>query len=182
MGPFETLLDIEQNCKASAVNIPRQVVMERDWYGIGFRASNINFVCTMQEVTEVLSWPLLTDIPGSHPWFKGVTNLRGHMLPVTDLQGFVTGTPHKESAQSRVLVVMLDGALYGFSLERVAGIERFFGEEIKSAENLKDLNGYYPYVRGAFEKNHKPWIVLSFHSVIKAKEFYHLISIKMEMA
>jgi len=181
MDPFETLLDIERNCKAYAANIPSQIVTERNWLGIGFRSSNFNFVCSMQEVSEVLTWPMVTEVPGAHPWFRGVANLRSRILPVTDLQGFVTGKAHKENTFSRVLVVNDEGASYGFSVEQVLGIERFFGDEIKPA-NFEEINQYLLFSEGAFEREHKPWVILSFNSIIKSTEFYHVITTKMEIA
>lgn len=182
MGPFETLLDIERDCKAYAVNIPRQIVTERDWYGIGFKSNNCNFACPLQEVTEVLLWPNITEVPGAHTWFKGVANLRGRILPVTDLKGFITKKPHKENVQSRILVVSFEGALFGFSVEQVLGIERFFREEIKPSGDFEQIKDYLPYVQGAFERERQPWFVMSFHSLIQNPEFYHVISLRTEVA
>jgi len=182
MDAFETLLDIQQSCKSYAVNIPRQIVTERDWLGIGFRASNFNFVCPMQTISEILRWPPLTEIPASQPWFRGTANLRGRILPVTDLQGFVTGAAHKEKELSRVLVVNFENAFYGFAVEQVLGIERFFGEEIKPAESLLEIKDYLPYIQGAFERDYKPWIVLNFGTIIQTPEFYHVLAAKTEIA
>jgi len=182
MDPFETLLDIEQNCKAYAVNIPRQIVTERDWLGIGFKSSDYNFVCIMDEVSEVLRWPPMTHVPGSQPWFKGIANLRGRILPVTDLQGYITGKPHAHNALSRVLVTQYENAFYGFAVEQVLGIERFFGEEVKPAESINAIKSYMPYINGAFERDYKPWIILNFGTIIQTPEFYHILSVKTEAA
>ncbi len=182
MGPFETLLDIERNCKTFAVNIPRQIVTERNWLGIGFKASNFNFICPMQNVSEILRWPAITPIPSAQPWFRGTANLRGRLLPITDLEGFVTGRPHLEKDFSRVLVISFENAFYGFAVSQVLGIERFFGEELKPAESLTALNTYLPYVQGGFEREHHPWIILNFGSIIETPEFYHILSFKTEAA
>ena len=130
MDPFQILLDIERDCKANAVEIPRQIVTRRDWLGVGFRSSNFNFVCPMQEVSEILSRTMLTEIPSAQAWFKGTANLRGHILPVTDLQAFVTGKPHPKSPLNRILITTFENALFGFSVEQVFGIEHFFSEEM----------------------------------------------------
>jgi twitching motility protein PilI len=182
MGPFETLLDIERDCKAYAINIPRQIISEKDWFGIGFKSSGYNFVCPMYEISEVLIWPSITEVPGAHPWFKGVANLRGRMLPVTDVEGFVIGKPHSESDDSRVLVTAFEGNLYGFAVAQVLGIERFFGAEKRAMEKFEEVKAYLPYAQGIFEREHRPWVILSFQDMIKATEFYHVISLKVESA
>jgi len=175
VDPFETLLDIERNCKAYAVNIPRKIVTKRDWFGIGFRSSNFNFVCPIKEVIEILRGSANSEVPGAYPWFRGVSNLRGHLLPVTDLEGFITGVVHPENGLSRILVVSFENALYGFVVSQLLGIERFFGKELKSAEKIPEIKQYLPFVQGTFEQDRKPWVILSFRSLIKTPEFYHVV-------
>lgn len=182
MGPFETLLDIEQNCRANAASIPRQIITEKDWLGIGFRSSGQNFVCPMGLVSEVLRWPDMTAVPAGQPWFRGMANLRGRLLPITDLEGFVTGTSHTEKPLSRVLVIAFEKALYGFAIEQVLGIERFFGEELKPADSILKTKAYLPYVLGAFEREHQPWFVLNFEIIAQTPEFYHVLSTRIETA
>jgi len=181
MNSFETLLDIEHNCRANAVSIPRQIVTERDWIGVGFRASNFNFVCPMDLISEILRWPTMAKLPSSASWFKGIANLRGRLLPVTDFQGFVTGTRHKQEPTSRILVVNIDNAHYGFAVEQVLGIERFFSEEAKVSEEISDIGEYLAYSKKAFERDSEPWIVVDFESLIEEAKFYHILSAKMEI-
>lgn len=178
MGPFETLLNIDQDCKSHAASIPKQVVIEKDWLGIGFRSNNLNFVCPMRTVSEVLHWPAITAVPAGQAWFRGMTNLRGRLLPVTDLQGFVTGASHRENVLSRILIISSEKMIFGFAVEQVFGIERFFGEEIKPANNILKIKEYVPYLQGAFERDHQPWFILNFELIIKAPEFYHILAVK----
>lgn len=182
MGPFETLLDIEQNCRANAAAIPRQIITEKDWLGIGFRSSDLHFVCPMGIVSEVLRWPDMTPVPAGQSWFRGMANLRGRLLPVTDLQGFVTGVSHVEKPLSRVLVISFEKALYGFAVEQVLGIEHFFGEEIKPADSILPIKEYLPYLQGAFERERQPCFILNFKLITQTSEFYHVLSSKTEIA
>ncbi len=181
MNSFETLLDIEHNCRANAVSIPRQIVTERDWLGVGFRSSNFNFVCPMSVISEILIWPNLATLPSSGSWFRGIANLRGRLLPVTDLQGFVTKQCHKHDSSSRILVVNIENVLYGFAVEQVLGIERFFSSELKQAEEIPEIGKYLPYTKNAFERNYEPWIIMDFSSIIDEPKFYHILSSKMEV-
>lgn len=182
MGPFETLLAIEQNCRSNAASIPRQSITEKDWLGIGFRSTNLNFVCPMGLVSEVLRWSEITPVPAGQPWFRGMTNLRGRLLPVTDLEGFVTGASHAEKSLSRILVVSSEKMVFGFAVEQVLGIERFFAEEIKPANSVLDIKEYLPYLQGSFERAHKPWFILNFELITKTPEFYHILSARLGTA
>lgn len=182
MVPLETLLEIERNCKSYAVNIPRQIVTERDWLGVGFRLANCNFVCKMEEISEVLRWPVMSEVPSAQPWFKGIANLRGKILPVTDLQGFVSGTSHIETNLSRVLVVNYENAFFGLAVEQVLGIEKFFGEEIKPADDVLPSKEYAAFVKGAFERDYQPWNIINFESIIQTPIFYHILATRNEVA
>lgn len=180
MGPFETLLDIEQNCRANAAAIPRQIITEKNWLGIGFRSSDLHFVCPMGLVSEVLRWPEMTAVPAGQSWFKGMANLRGRLLSVTDLKGFVTGVSHTEKPLSRVLVISLEKAFYGFAVEHVLGIEHFFGEEIKPADNILPIKEYLPYLQGVFEHDRQPVFILNFALITQMPEFYHVLAARTE--
>lgn len=176
MDPFDILLDIERSCKSHTVKIPRQIVTEKDWLGIAFRSSGFNFICPMAVVTEVLRWPVITELPSAAHWFKGMLNLRGRVLPVTDFQEFITNKSRHTRSLSRVLVVTLSGVSYGFAIEEVIGIERFFSEEKKPLEGIEHIEEYLPYLDGAFERKEKPWLVLNMSAVIEATRFYHILS------
>jgi twitching motility protein PilI len=179
MSPFETLLNIGQNCRSNAASIPRQIITEKDWFGIGFRSSNLNFVCSLGLVSEILRWSEITSIPAGQSWFRGITNLRGRLLPVTDLQGFVTGASHAAKPLSRILVIPIEKMVFGFAVEQVLGIERFFGEEIKPADKILNIKEYAPYLQGVFERDHQPWFILNFELITKASEFYHVLSARI---
>lgn len=181
MNSFETLLDIEQHCKWNAVSIPRQIVTERDWIGVGFRVAELNFVCPMELISEILHWPEMTELPSSASWFKGIANLRGRLLPITDFQGFVTKQSHQHLPTSRILVVKIEGAHYGFAVEQVLGIQRFFSQEAKDPEEISGIEEYLPYVSKAFERENQPWIVTDFSTVIEEAKFYHILSSKMDL-
>ena len=182
MGPFETLLNIEQNCRSNAASISRQIITEKDWFGIGFRSNNLNFVCPMGFVSEILRWSEITPVPAGQSWFRGMTNLRGRLLPVTDLQGFVTGASHAVKPLSRILVISSEKVVFGFAVEHVLGIERFFGEEIKPADGILNIKEYLPYLQGAFERDHQPWFILNFELITKTSEFYHILSTRIGTA
>lgn len=86
---FELLLDIDRRCRLLAADLPSQEARLQRWSGIGFRLGPHWYVAPMGEVAEVLHEPRCTLMPGVKPWVKGVANLRGRLLPVMDLGGFL---------------------------------------------------------------------------------------------
>jgi len=102
---FELLLDIDRRCRLLAADLPSQETRLQGWSGIGFRVGEQWFVAPMREVAEVLHEPRCTLMPGVKTWIRGVANLRGRLLPVMDLGGFLGHALSKADKQRRVLVV-----------------------------------------------------------------------------
>ncbi len=103
--PFQLLVDIDQRCRRLAAGLPAQQEAVQSWSGIGFRMGGRFFVAPMGEVGEVLHEPRYTQLPGVKTWVKGVANVRGRLLPIMDLCGFLGTELSPLRKQRRVLVV-----------------------------------------------------------------------------
>jgi twitching motility protein PilI len=173
--PFDTLIDIEQKCRRFAKPLPRQQVIGKVWQGIGFIASDLNFVTPLTEIVEILPLPELTSVPAGADWFKGVANLRGRLLPITDLQGFIFGKPQYVTPLSRVLVVEFEQTGVGFLVSQVLGIQRFYENTLQPAV-LKDFEpGIQEHMQGMFELDSKNWHILSLKGISQTSQFYHVL-------
>lgn len=91
LHPYDVLQQIETQAKNAALPLPPQESVQRPWLGIGYRSSEYLFVTPLDEIIEVTELTVTTQVPASFPWFKGIGNLRGKLLPITDLAVFVTG-------------------------------------------------------------------------------------------
>ena len=116
---FELLLDIDRRCRLLAADLPSQETRLQGWSGIGFRVGEQWFVAPMGEVAEVLHEPRCTLMPGVKTWIRGVANLRGRLLPVMDLGGFLGHALSKTGKQRRVLVVDYQDIFIGLLVDEV---------------------------------------------------------------
>ena len=88
--PFELLRELERRSRVAITGSPADDVSTEEWVGIGLRLGNERFVVAREEVREVLMLPsTLTRVPGAKPWIRGLANVRGHLLPIADLRGFL---------------------------------------------------------------------------------------------
>ena len=62
---------------------------EFDWQGVVFEIGGQRLVAPMGQVSEVLSMPEYTSLPLVKPWMLGIANIRGRLLPLTDLSRFL---------------------------------------------------------------------------------------------
>lgn len=172
LDPFDALLEMDQQYRTYAKPLPSQRSVGQTWQGIGFLSANIHYVAPLDEVKEVLIVPELTSVPGGVEWFRGVVNLRGHLLPVTELEAFmlavretnenVSSTIIGLTPFSRILVVDFEGSLVGFLVQQVLGVQQFIKEKInKSTEQYDD--------------GEITWKLLSFHTISQMPLFNHIV-------
>ena len=173
---FERLLQIDKRCRLLAADFPSQPTRQDRWSGIGFRLGEAWYVAPMGEVSEVLHEPRFTQLPGVKPWVRGVANLRGRLLPIMDLCGFLVGneTSHELSAvrkQRRVLVVEHNEVFAGLLVDEVFGLQHFDQDSLEPAVTLS--GPIAPFIKGRFQRE-QDWQVFSPFALAQSQSFMHV--------
>lgn len=136
------------NARATGRNNPDQ----EDWLGVVFEVAGERMVAPLGEVSEVLALPELTAMPLTKPWLLGVANVRGRLLPLTDLAQFL-GLDAKERLKNRKVLVIDKGDVFsGILVDQVLGINHFFGSNYLP-EPLPKTSPFAPYNHGKFVKD-----------------------------
>ncbi|MFV3304797.1 chemotaxis protein CheW [Pseudomonas sp. NY15181] len=173
-SPFEVLVQIDQRCRLLAAGLPAQREVAQSWNGIGFRMAGRLFVAPMGEVGEVLHEPRYTLLPGVRDWVKGVANVRGRLLPIMDLCGFLGAELSPLRKQRRVLVVEHQEVFAGLIVDEVFGMQHFpvetFSEQLPPLEAVLQ-----PFVHGVFNRE-QPWLVFSPHALAQHPAFLDVAS------
>jgi len=168
--PILLLQSIERRSKAHAFELPQQLEVRNTWDGVGFRLGHMQLVAAVDEVKEILPMPRLTTVPGAKRWVLGVANIRGTLLPVLDLHGFVQGQNGTPSRRSRVLVVRHRGITAGLLVDEVLGLQHFYEEEFGNENVMADL-ALMGYLRGAYRQEGDSWPVFSMGALVDSPEF-----------
>jgi len=171
--PIHLLHQIELECKKTARGLPQRTAIKESWTGIGFRINDINLVAPLKQVNEILHLPKLTHIPGSQKWVKGVANIRGTLLPIIDLQGFLQEKSITQSNKARVLVVRRDDLSVGLVVNEVMGLKHFQDEEKVTAVSKFD-ESLRNYVHGAFKQNGEEILVFSMYALADNPHFFQV--------
>lgn len=162
---FELLLQIDQRCRLLAADLPSQPPRRDSWSGIGFRLGEHWYVAPMGEVAEVLHEPRCTLMPGVKTWIKGVANLRGRLLPVMDLGGFLGHALSKARKQRRVLVVEYQDIFVGLLVDEVVGMQHFAQDALQA-----HAAPGAPFIQGQFDGD-PLWQVFSPFALAQAPGF-----------
>lgn len=169
---LDLLLDYERRLAASGARLPgREEVRER-WTGIAFRLGDHTFVAPMEEVGEILDPPTCTRVPGTAPWFVGVANVRGTLLPVMDLHGLMVGGRSAAPRNARALVYSGEGVSAAFRVDDVLGLKRFYKEEMIDVEIDNEVLA--PYIDGGFHQGDETWAIFSFARFAASRDFLEI--------
>lgn len=166
--PFDLLLAIERSLRST-----RTEAVARDdggtWTGLAFRLRDRWLLAPREDVREISPRPRLTRVPGAKPWLLGVANVRGGLLPVTDLGQWLGHPAVTESRNQRVLVLNADGVPAGFLVDEVAGYRQFAPED--QSPMAADDPALEPWRIGAFQRDGRDWLAISLRKLSRSEAF-----------
>ncbi|MDZ5433064.1 chemotaxis protein CheW [Pseudomonas fluorescens] len=170
---FELLLQIDQRCRLLAADLPSQPARQDSWSGIGFRLGEHWYVAPMGEVSEVLHEPRFTQVPGVKSWVKGVANLRGRLLPIMDLGGFLGHELSTARRQRRVLVVEHQEVFAGLMVDEVFGLQHFAQDSLQPVPADVVQGPMSAFVEGGFQRD-QTWRVFSPFALARSQGFMNI--------
>lgn len=172
--PFDIIHEYQIRCLKNASNHPVKSQTRAEWSGLGFELGNHKIVTPLDEVSEYLNIPNYTRIPKVKNWLTGITNVRGRLVPILDLNGFL-GFEKKTTAASRkrLLVVENSELVCGFSVNSVFGLQTFAADSFHKGAPT-DHNKLRPFISGYFEKNGQIWFVLNLKHVLEHEHFFDI--------
>ena len=129
INPLAVLKDIEEACRSCAVGLPRKAEASNEWSGIAFRLGGHSLLAPMDQVVEILDVPTLSNVPLTQSWVRGMANVRGKLLPVIDLNGYLGNEMARLTGKSRILVINYEGIYSGLIVDEVMGLKHFLDEE-----------------------------------------------------
>jgi twitching motility protein PilI len=173
-SPFQWLQELEQRAKQEAMGLPRQTIVEKIWRGIGFRLQTTYLVTSIDNIREVLTYNEISrsaKVPGAKPWIKGLTNLRGVLLPVIDLNAFFQGKPISLEKQIRMLVINQGGLSAGLLVDEVVGIIKHFPENQRDRNTPCKETWLVDFADGLFREDDITWTVFDMQKLASHELF-----------
>ena len=168
VDPFEVLSHYDSIVRQLARKLPRQV-LGAQWVGVELQVGTQSFLVPILSVIEIVSSPVITRVPGAQPWLVGVMNIRGSLIPVTDIAYWLTGQP-ATVVKSRILVVERDQERYGLQFDRIVGMQRLNDVTMESGSTLQ--GPLFAFVNQTLVCAGKRWPVLDLKRLLSQDTFY----------
>ena len=174
VSPIAQLRDIETRSLAKKSQLPTTAERFNEWRGVGFRIGNLEIVTSMDNIVEILEPVTCTRVPSSTQWFDGIANVRGQLVPVTDLHSFLMGERHPPNRSMRVVVFRLTNTLVGLGVSSVTGIRNF--REDSMDQDLPDVpEQLRPFLVGCYHRAGDDFPVFDFNRIVSNERFMHIV-------
>jgi len=169
--PFELLRELERRSRAAAAGAQVDDLGLAEWVGVGFRLGDERFVVPREEVREVLMVPAaVTRVPGAKSWVRGLSNVRGHLLPLVDLREFLGSGVGGTGRSARALVANSSEFPVGLVVDEVFGFRRFVDRELADEAPATKIRADR-FLAGCFRRGGEVWPVFSLTRLLDARDF-----------
>lgn len=127
-----------------------------DYYGIN-----------VAKVREIITMPVVTELPRSHECVQGIFNLRGRVIPLIDLGHWIQEktTAEEIASKKRVIVTEFNGIYNGFSVHSVSRIHRISWKQVTSPSDIIE-DGGSDCIVGVIKFDNKIVMLLDFEKII----------------
>ncbi len=155
---FATLMTLSRRFDEQAKGLSAQGEVVHTRSVVCFSLLGVNLVVALEEISELLKLPSITQLPRVKPWVKGVANVRGRLLPVVNFAEFLGGSSKTSPKQQRVLVLDMIDVFVGLIVDQVYSMRHFrldsYRQEISEAPEV-----LMPYLEGGFEYEGETWLL-----------------------
>jgi twitching motility protein PilI len=173
IDPVSILNHIEDRCRLCVAVSSQKTEIRRLWSGVAFRIGGSRMVAAMGEVVEIVTYPELSVVPCSCSWVRGIANIRGRLLTVIDMNGYLHGRLTPIGKRTRVMVAECQGVYSGLVVDEVMGL-RHFPEETFVAELSEIEETLRPYVHQGFSVDGEQWGIFKLLNLVESPQFLHV--------
>ena len=167
---FAKLLEYEKRSAQYSPGASSGGGASEEWSGVTFSVGDTSMACNIDRISEILSCPQATPVPGAKPWIIGLANVRGELLTVVDLSRFLTGVRTPLTARSRLLATNLDRAPIGLLIDEVFGQRHFLDSDAVPAQ-LDEGSALAGIVSKQHNLGSESWKELNLDKLFNSAEF-----------
>ena len=130
------------------------------------KVNKLNLLIDKSTSCELLEETVMYPIPLSEPWIIGVTNVRGDVIPVIDLdKNKVRQNTLKNVADKKIIVINKGSDAFGLLLDDLPKLIGFnFDEKVMELSDIGE--GIKEFVEYAYVKDNVTWLCIDFISFI----------------
>ncbi|MBN1584548.1 MAG: chemotaxis protein CheW [Anaerolineae bacterium] len=142
-----------------------------------FNLANEQFGIDIDAVSSIVEWHEIKAVPYAPPFVEGVTNLRGMVLPVIDLRKRFRLPQKKITANTRIIIVELNGETIGLIVDAVSEVLRVPEKDIDPPSPIL-ITARSTFIAGIAKVGERLIIVIAQDRLFSLKEKHDLANLR----
>ena len=137
-----------------------------------FVLGTMKYAIELPKIREILTYPeIVTILPNTTDWVKGLINLRGEVVPILDLRiKFGTGEVEYNENTAVIAVITEDKRMIGFVVDKVDDVQRIDTSVLAA---VSEMGSAIPsrYLKGFLRLNNNEMLVnMDIEAVVHKEE------------
>ena len=137
-----------------------------------FILGRMKYAIELPKIREILTYPdLITTLPNTSEWVKGLINLRGEVVPILDTRiKFETGEAVYNDNTAVIAIITEDKRMIGIVVDKVDDVQKI---DIDNLSPVSDMGSAIPakYLKGFLRMdNNEMLVVMNIEAVIHKEE------------
>lgn len=125
---------------------------------IGFNVNSSEYMVPILKVREIISMPAITELPHLPGYVKGISNLRGSIIPIVNLRALLDSS-NSEDDGSIVIVIATGKIIFGIIVDGITGVVKVDEASIEPPE--KFINNDVDRIDGVAKLDDKLIVLLN---------------------
>ena len=124
-------------------------------------------------VQEIRGWMKTTPLPNTPEFVRGVTNLRGNIVPVFDLRARFSGVITEITERHVVIMVEIEGRTIGLLVDAISDILTIESSKIQPAPT-GDMTVDAQYIQGLYTFDDRMVALVDIHKLFDSDEIKNI--------
>lgn len=136
---------------------------------IRFQLGRYNLILPMERTLEIGYRPVITALPNLPGWLIGVSNIRGEIVSVIDLAGFLDLGADRPKSGERFMLVHNNRIKTGFIVDRITGLYHLQTDNDRIQPDPDHSPNIGPYVKGIVNLSEETLHILDIEALLASE-------------
>ena len=165
---FDYLCRLSDLVRERGAPAPQLKGLEKDWHGAAFDVLGTRCVISADETRMIVDIGETIPLPGVKPWVKGLANIGGRVVAISDLSAFLSGGSKTSSGQ-QALIVNGRGIHTGLMIEQSYGGVHLSTQQLRANASVSDE--LQPFISGVFSTAEGDYALLDTSRLLTNADF-----------
>ena len=131
------------------------------------RIGNEQYGIDIQYIDNIVRNQKITRVPKAQPYFKGVINLRGEIIPVMSIRLRLGLEDDEFTDKTRIIIIKIDSSTIGVVVDQVKEVVTLVQDNIEKVTRTASDDAFSNYISGIGKRNDELISLLDIVSLVE---------------